>query len=265
MRDPDRSFPQYRQRCRNPHCGAQLPVPTDDARAAFCCKGCRVVLYHWRCLVCEKPLGRRSPRQWFCSKRRQSQFHRDRFPPLDDRPLKTPILRGFGPTQEGARYPHSGRGTIASRSAHSARLKIGFAGDRPWRVVAGSAPPAINLQIPLDPETAARTWRANDRYRLEASVVTPKDWPLNLVGGSVPHRSRGRLDPDLRRFIVNVETSPKSADAVLRAMRDGGATLHLHFGSWRGAVWTLSNGTAVSPVAAELVTKNFNVVCVGNA
>jgi hypothetical protein len=164
---PDHLVLLTRYHCRNPRCGAKLSEPTDNLRAAFCCTGCFDAYYRKVCIVCERVLkarGRR-PRQ-FCSERCRSTFRR--FPAQFCAPATT--LQGA-----------TGNG---SRSAHSTGLKISHSADRPWRVVAGPTPPAVNLRIPLDPETAARVRRANARARAQSSIIGPEDWPIELVGST---------------------------------------------------------------------------------
>jgi hypothetical protein len=45
-----------RHYCRSARCGMKLPEPVDNPRRAFCCRGCYVVHYRVRCIVCEKKL-----------------------------------------------------------------------------------------------------------------------------------------------------------------------------------------------------------------
>jgi hypothetical protein len=60
-------------------------------------------------------------------------------------------------------------------------LKTDTKRDRPLRIVAGPAAglDPINLVIPLD-QTAARSRRVNHRYRAEAALIGPRDWPITL-------------------------------------------------------------------------------------
>ena len=51
----------------------------------------------------------------------------------------------------------------------------------------------INLIIPLDPETAARNRRANARYWSESTLIGPRDWPIDLVGGGDFQRELERV------------------------------------------------------------------------
>jgi hypothetical protein len=43
-----------RHRCRN--CRSKLSAPVNNAREAFCCRGCHVGFYRTRCRVCEGPI-----------------------------------------------------------------------------------------------------------------------------------------------------------------------------------------------------------------
>ena len=61
---------KLRYRCRNPRCRGFLKDATDNSRHAFCCEGCYVGFYRRYCLVCEEPIGRTSPTQKLCGRRK---------------------------------------------------------------------------------------------------------------------------------------------------------------------------------------------------
>ena len=83
------------------------------------------------------------------------------------------------------------------RKPHSTGLKTRTKSDRAWRITAGPVAglDPINLQGPLDPDTAARTRRANARYWAEATLIGPRDWPINLFGGTDLRLSTPKLKP----------------------------------------------------------------------
>jgi hypothetical protein len=160
-----------RRRCRNPRCGSKLKCETDKPRDAFCCAGCFDRYYRKICVVCERPVHSKAAQQRFCSNRCRSAFrrHTERFSSCF-----TPPCRGVADATRKA-----------LTSAHFTGLKTDAKHGRPWRVVAGSAAglDPINLAIPLDPETAARSRRANQRYWAAAALSGPRDWPIDWIGG----------------------------------------------------------------------------------
>jgi hypothetical protein len=58
-----------RHYCRNPKCRSKLPAPVATERDAFCTRGCHRAFYRHRCLICEKPMERKTERQLTCGKR----------------------------------------------------------------------------------------------------------------------------------------------------------------------------------------------------
>ena len=160
-----------RRRCRNPRCGSKLKRETDRPRDAFCCAGCFDQYFRTICLVCERPMRPKAAQQRFCSNRCRSIFRRH-------------------PEQFWSRFtppctPLADATRKALRSGDSTGLKTRTKRDRPWRITAGPAVglDPINLQVPLDPETAARIRRTNARYWAESTLIGPGDWPIDLVGG----------------------------------------------------------------------------------
>jgi len=80
----------------------------------------------------------------------------------------------------------TGRATNPPTSAHSTGLKTRAKGRPTWRVVAGPAVDfdPINLKIPLDPDTAARIRRANERGWVDTTEIATPSWPVVLMGGT---------------------------------------------------------------------------------
>lgn len=156
-----------RRRCRNPKCGGKLKRETDNPRNAFCCRGCFEQHYRKLCLVCERPLRRKAEQQRFCSPKCKFALrrHPERF------------LGVWADVPTAQRTPVT--------SARKPGLKT-RANPRPtWRVVAGPGAdlhPA-NLTVPLDPDTAARVRRANERAWVDTTEITTPTWPVILVGG----------------------------------------------------------------------------------
>jgi hypothetical protein len=64
---PDQKVRHY---CRNPRCRAKLKDPVENARAAFCCRGCFVGYFRRRCLVCEETYERATEHQKLCRRRK---------------------------------------------------------------------------------------------------------------------------------------------------------------------------------------------------
>jgi hypothetical protein len=57
----------------------------------------------------------------------------------------------------------------------------------------------INLVVPLDPDTAARIRRANERAWIDTTAIPGNSWPIIVIGGSdheheLVHRRR-QLNP----------------------------------------------------------------------
>jgi hypothetical protein len=174
------SAPGLRHRCRNPRCGLKLRRgPTDNLRAAFCTAKCFDSYFRHRCLVCERPIDRKSERRQLCGRaqcRKQFQRHRERFYP--------------------PRYQASVSSPNASRSADKTGLKSGSEGGRAFRQVAGPELGATSLRLaslPLDPDFAARIARANAhevearakaKRKAERVAIVKRRYPLvNVLGG----------------------------------------------------------------------------------
>jgi hypothetical protein len=168
-----------RHRCRNPRCGGKLETPTDNPRHAFCCHGCFDIFYRARCLVCERPIDRKTDRRKVCKRsecRHEFQRHPERF--------------------SCPRYPASVLGHNASGSAHFTGLKSGSKSGRPFRLVAGPALTDTGFRlatIPLDLGLAARLDRAHAdhienrkkarRAAARRAQIKRRHPPVNVLGG----------------------------------------------------------------------------------
>jgi hypothetical protein len=168
-----------RHRCRNPHCGLKLKRPTDNPRDAFCCRACFERFYRSRCLVCERPIERKTKRRQICNRskcRHEFQRHRERF--------------------SSTRYQTSVLGHNGIGSAHSTGLKTGSKVGRPFRLAAGPALSSTALRLaalPLDPGLAARLERANTgfadwlgkskRAAARRAQIKHHHPPVNVLGG----------------------------------------------------------------------------------
>ena len=91
---------KVRHRCRNPRCGGKLSEPTNNAREAFCRKGCFTSFYRNRCVVCERRYSRTREDQHTCG--RELRRHRLRFlgrwqqiPGKALSTIRNPIKSGF--------------------------------------------------------------------------------------------------------------------------------------------------------------------------
>jgi hypothetical protein len=152
-----------RRRCRNPRCGGKLKRETNNARNAFCSRGCWEGYYKNRCVVCERALPPGPANRQIC-RRRQCRQELRKYP---------------------SRYLTLKNGERPLRSVHSTGLKTRAKGRPTWRVVAGPAAnlDPINLAIPLDPDAAARSRRANERAWVDVTEIPTPSWPVVLVGG----------------------------------------------------------------------------------
>jgi hypothetical protein len=59
-----------RHYCRNPRCRSKLSDPVENAREAFCCRGCYRQFYRSRCLMCEAAMERKTGNQRLCGRRK---------------------------------------------------------------------------------------------------------------------------------------------------------------------------------------------------
>ena len=208
-----------RHRCRHPRCGTKLKCPTDNPRDAFCCSTCFESFYRSRCLVCERPIDRKTERRQVCNRQKcRGQFRRHREQFL------------------GTRYLGSVLSHNDSRSADKSDLKIGQKADRPFHIVAGPtlSPTSLRLAtLPLDPELAARLERAHRPYveaRAKAKrtaerevLIKRRTSPVNVLGG---HQFPGAPTVDLRpteplpEWVVTSRWQPAGAGADVPPIPD---------------------------------------------
>ena len=141
-----------RHYCRNRHCRTRLKAPVENAHDAFCTRGCYDSFHRKRCVVCERPMERRTERQLVCGKRRcrnalQARQNLGRYlaPSNGVSPLENPIKPG---------------------------IKIDGAVDRPWRLVAGPAltPNQFHCATIGGAEAVEAANRTNLRYWREANA-----------------------------------------------------------------------------------------------
>jgi len=169
-----------RHRCLNPRCGLKLRHgPTDNLRAAFCTASCFDSYFRRRCLVCERPIDRKSERRQLCGRercRKQLQRHRDRFcPPWYQASVLSPNALG---------------------SADKTGLKNRSEAGRAPRQVAGPQLSQTSLRLaslPLDPELVARLERVHRPHveiRAKArraaerkALIKRRTPPVNVLGG----------------------------------------------------------------------------------
>jgi hypothetical protein len=65
-----------RHYCRNPRCRSKLSDPVENAREAFCCRGCYRQFYRSRCLMCERTMDRKTGNQRLCARRKCKNAYR---------------------------------------------------------------------------------------------------------------------------------------------------------------------------------------------
>jgi hypothetical protein len=144
---------QVRSRCRNPRCAGNLKTPTENPRAAFCCRSCEGQYYASRCLVCEQLFSRKTARRVVCSRakcRYEFKRHPERF--------------------SATRYPAAKVAHNGPRSPAKPGPKDDTKPDRGYRKVAGPEASAINFQnwpVPVAKPT----------------LIKPSSPPVNIVGG----------------------------------------------------------------------------------
>src|SRR5262245_4726328 len=172
---------QLRHRCRNPRCQMKLGVPTEQARDAFCTRGCHDGYYRRRCMVCEREMKRRVEHQRVCGRHKcradfranRTRFTSRRYLALDyvASPTRNPIKPG-----------------------------------PKWRTVAGPqlSDTALRLAtLPLDPATEARhkrehatRWDAHWRRVEDAALFQRHSPPANILGGyRFPGAPKTGLEP----------------------------------------------------------------------
>jgi hypothetical protein len=166
---------EVRHRCRNPRCRMRLPKPVVNPREAFCTRGCHSSFYRKRCLVCEKPMERRTETQLICGKR------------------KCRNALAAGPNLGRFASPSTNSVGVLETSIKPG-LKSGIAGDRPWRIVSGELTPE-QFRAAVVPDGPNCRWaggsylqiesrnRALGRFSNPVALIRRGDPPVNVLGG----------------------------------------------------------------------------------
>jgi hypothetical protein len=178
-----------RHYCRNPQCRAKLAEPVENERRAFCPHGCRERFYRNRCVVCERELSKGPANRKTCKRALCRNEYR-----------RHPDLFAFFAVAEPPPYPSAKtvEGPLKTSMKSRGILPLETGRAPAWVVVAGPplSPTAFRLAaLPLDPDTEARTRRANDPARIRRQLANwprpnrpdpifgPGISPLNLIGG----------------------------------------------------------------------------------
>jgi hypothetical protein len=168
-----------RHRCRNPKCRMKLPEPVANEREAFCTRGCHSSFYRRRCIICQKPMERRTETQLICGKRK----------------CRNALARGANL----GRYvsPSNSSATIgASKNPIKMGVKSGIAGDRAWRIIAGELTPG-QLRAAVVPDGPNVRWAGGSYLQTESRnrallrgrfsnpvvLIQSGDPPVNVLGG----------------------------------------------------------------------------------
>jgi hypothetical protein len=173
-----------RQRCRNKNCRKALPAPTANDHHAFCRPWCHEAFYGGKCVVCERPLPKKSrsdKRLCGGSECRHAYAQNRTFfdYPYPDSPncsivSKTPVK---GPVLDP---PKGGRGGA-------------------WRVVAGPRLSDFAFRAATVPDGPGRRWEGGSVERIEENnrallrahfaelakgcLILPHHPPVNILGG----------------------------------------------------------------------------------
>jgi hypothetical protein len=154
--------------CRNPRCRSKLPAPVENPRSAFCVRGCFRQFYRSRCLVCERPMERKTERKQLCGRPRcKSEFRA-----LQQREmLGSYLLSTSAPNASGNPI----------KQGVSAPLKPGPR----YRIVAGPALSDRQLELATVGAAAvlAQNRRTNARFSDEAALIKRDTPPVNIIGG----------------------------------------------------------------------------------
>jgi hypothetical protein len=156
-----------RHRCRNPRCRGKLETPAENERDAFCCSSCYAVS---RALVRLRGADR--------AENRQST-------PVRAEEMSERISTGSN-TIWGGRYRGTGPRHSGPKSSAKSKPKTGIKVGRAWRIVAGPDLPAVNLQVPLEPELADRLKRFHadlSRATGRPALFQRRTPPANVIGG----------------------------------------------------------------------------------
>jgi hypothetical protein len=144
-----------RHYCRNPKCRSKLKEPVENYHKAFCARGCHSSFYLKRCLVCERPIAKKSSLREICNK---------------------PACRSaFRVNKSYYRYPGARSVAIASEVPD-------FIGPK-WAVVAGPRPTSDQFHCATVPDGPDCRWKGGEYERIEArsraaidDCLTEPDW-----------------------------------------------------------------------------------------
>jgi hypothetical protein len=147
---------RLRHRCRNLRCRCKLPIPTDNPRNAFCCRGCFNSYFRSLCLVCERPFKRVREDQHTCGKPKcKAALARDR----------AHFFAKWGQIPETLQ---SGVGNPANTG-----LKTAHESGRPWRQTAGAPMTAEAVRLVTVGSEAVVQLERKQRAIIEAYLHTP--------------------------------------------------------------------------------------------
>ena len=169
---------EFRHYCRNPKCRMKLKQPVANPVNAFCCRGCEGSFYRSRCVVCEKPLERKTESQLLCGRRQCRNAYRSNPRKYQPKWAK-PTANGV----EGYHGPSAGFDPL--KNPINTGVETCVTTDRPWRVVVGPQPSPSTLHFATigGKEAIKANDRANARHWREQCLIKPLDPPVNIVGG----------------------------------------------------------------------------------
>jgi hypothetical protein len=177
---------ELRTLCRNPRCRSKLPAPVENPRSAFCARGCHRQFYRSRCLVCERPMERKTERKQLCGRPRcKSEFRA-----LQQREMLGSYLRSTSAPNAAGNPIKQGVSAPLNPAAR-------------YRIVAG--PVLSDRQLALATVGAAavlaQNRRVNVRFWDEAALIKRDTAPVNLIGG---YRFPGA--PQIRLSVIPLES-----------------------------------------------------------
>lgn len=168
--------PELRHRCRNPRCRMKLPKPVANPRDAFCTKGCHNSFYRRRCLICERPMERRTETQRICGKRR--------------------CRNALAARPNLGCYAASSATLATQETPDSIGSKTPIGTDRAWHIVVGELTPQ-QFHCATIPDGPSCQWRGGgyqqiesrnraplrEQFRNPKAVIQPNTPPANILGG----------------------------------------------------------------------------------
>lgn len=168
-----------RHRCRNPRCKAWLGEPVEHTRDAFCCASCEVGFYRTHCRAREKWFGetKRSSRRELCGRRQcRNQF----------RSFRGQFFSVWYPSATGASKPE--------KSSTQSTAKTGTKSDLGFTVGAD-----------YDRKVLRENFRKNAEFWAAATIIGPKDPPVNILGNGHRRPTPSRIDRKRLAEIVETE------------------------------------------------------------